>query len=182
MAESPRVSAQPVAAEQLQSDRLRQLYLHWGRLRGARPMPKRSELRPEDVHYAIGSLSLIEVLRDPLNFRFKLISKRAEGLGRHSDQGKLLDEIEPQFFRDFLRGCYVRVVETLDPVIDRVQFAPEARPTGSLLGYERLILPMAGDAETVEFLAVASDWPSDVDAELRGVMKRGPERPHGSSL
>lgn len=182
MAEIPRVSAQPVAVDQLQSDRLRQLYLHWERLRGARPMPMRSELRPEDVHYAIGSLSLIEVMRDPLNFRFKLVSKRAEGLGRHSDQGKLLNEIEPQFFRDFLRGSYVRVVETLDPVIDYVQFAPGARPTGSLLGYERLILPMAGAVETVEFLAVASDWPADVDAELRGVMKRGPERPHGSSL
>lgn len=182
MAETPRVSARPVGVDQLQSDRLRQLYFHWQQLRGARAMPKRSELRPEDVHYAIGSLSLVEVLRNPLNFRFKLISKRAEGLGRHSDQGKLLDEIEPQFFRDFLRDYYVRVVETLDPVIDRVQFAPDARPSGSLLGYERVILPMAGAAETVEFLAVASDWPADVDADLRGVMKRGPERPPGSSI
>jgi hypothetical protein len=182
MTENPRVIAHVVAVEQLQSQRLRQLFEHWQRLRGSRPMPRRAELKPEDIHYAIGSVSLVEVLRNPLNFRFKLIAKRAERLGRHSDQGKLLDEIEPPFFREFLRGYYVRVVETLEPVVDRVEFAPGARPSGSLLGYERIILPLAGEGETVEFLAIASDWPEGVDEELRGVMKRGPERPHGSSL
>lgn len=182
MAEIPKVSAQPLSLEQLQSEKLRQLHGHWERLRGTRCMPDRQELRPEDVHYAIGSLSLIEVLRNPLNFRFKLISKRAEGLGRHSDHGKLLDEIEPEFFRNFLRGYYERVVETVAPVIDRVAFAPGVRPSGSLLGYERLILPLAGGGTHVEFLAVASDWPAEVDSQLRNVMKRGPDRTHSSSM
>lgn len=182
MAATSRVSAQALGVEELQSDKLRQLFRHWQRLCGTRRMPRRTELKPEEIPYAIGSLSLIEVLRDPLNFRMKLVSKRAEGLGRHNDNGKMLDELEPAFFRDFIRGYYVRVAETLEPVIDRVQFAPGARPTGSLPGYERLILPLAGEGDTAEFLAVASDWPDDVDASLRDAMNRGPGRSHGSPI
>lgn len=57
--------------DQLHHPNLVQLFHHWQTMRGTRPMPRRADFDPASLPLLLGNLILVDVLRDPLRFRYR---------------------------------------------------------------------------------------------------------------
>lgn len=72
--------------------RLDELLRYWQERRGDRPMPARADIRPTQMGSLLRLLNLIEVEREPMRFRHRLVgSETIQRLGRDST-GRLIDE------------------------------------------------------------------------------------------
>jgi hypothetical protein len=94
---------------------LRRLYQYWDAKRAGRRFPARSDIDPTELSYALGWLNLIDVLHDPLRFRYRL---QGTMLVRHTGiemTGKFLDEHPQPEFRRHLARSWQKIVESGEP-------------------------------------------------------------------
>jgi hypothetical protein len=131
-------------------ERLCRLYRYWNGRRGGRRFPSRDDVDPLDFPYALGRVSLIEVERDPLRFRFRLVSTGlTEHLG-YEMTGKYVDDLPEPSMREFTRAFYERALDRHAPLHEASTVLIE-RYTWQ---YEVLVLPLASDGETVDMLMI----------------------------
>ena len=152
------IAMESLSAAQLKSDKLRRLLEFWQRLRGSRSLPFRSEFAPEQLESLLGQVSLVQVMHDPLTFRFRLVGTRIEEAGRRGDQNKTLDQIEPASYRDTLSAAFGAAATSAEPVINLIKL----RDTRRVFHYEQLVLPFTVEGEGVDMLLHGIDWPPDV--------------------
>ena len=142
--------------EAIRSPALRRLAGYWQqRHRPRGGLPGRSDIDPSDFVWLLGRVFLIEVLqeRPELDFRFRLFgSQMAQVYGRDLT-GRRLSEIDDREFSAALRPDYMAVVETGLPSHRRGRLEWSGR---GHIGYERILLPLAGDGERVDMLLGAS--------------------------
>jgi hypothetical protein len=131
-------------------ERLLRLYRYWNERRGSRRFPARDDLDPLDFPYALGRVSIVEVRRDPLGFRYRLVSTSVtEHLG-YEMTGKDVEDVPEPSMRAFVRDFYRRALAQEAPVHE----------TGTVLieryswWHETLALPLASDRETIDMLLI----------------------------
>ena len=134
---------------------LRRLYRDWNSWRHGRTFPSRADFDPLDLKYILGDLTLIDVLRDPPRYVFRLhATKNVDRLGADLT-GKELAWMPGVELRDTVRANYERVIATRAPVVQRRDgLLSEGRPWT----YEILVLPLAADGETIDMLMAALVW------------------------
>src|SRR5258706_10564796 len=88
-------------AEQIRELRLKRLFAYWCAARQGRLMPSRRALDPLDFWYVLGPVMLIDVLREPLRFRFRLHGTEITQRVHYDLTGKLLDEIPDAEYRRY---------------------------------------------------------------------------------
>lgn len=130
---------------------LRRLYEDW-RIRRHCRIPRRADFDPAALSYVLGSMSLLEVWRDPLRFRARVHgTSLAQHLGVEFT-GKFLDEA-PQ------NKYYRLVTEHLTDVVvnERPSFAwlVNEYEHPPILENESLVLPLSRDGERVDYLLAA---------------------------
>lgn len=146
--------------------RLTRLLAYWSAKRGDRPAPGRGDLDPLDIPDLLPIISLIDVLRDPLRFRYRLVGTAVveafgrDGTGRFVDDS-LYGADAPAVFASFER------------------IATEARPfrrrsrlhyTGSgWLVLEAIELPLVDEAGAVTMILGGNSFTVSQDVD-------GPER------
>src|SRR5215469_17698305 len=89
--------SQPPASfrDQIRHPDLQRLYDYWDSRRGGRRYPARSDLDPVEFGFALGNVTLIDVLYEPLRFRFRLMGGlQAQRVGQDMT-GKMVDELPP---------------------------------------------------------------------------------------
>jgi hypothetical protein len=59
---------------------LRRLLAYWQERRGARRFPARGDVDPVEFRYALGHVSMVDVVGDPPRFRFRLVSTLASAI------------------------------------------------------------------------------------------------------
>lgn len=134
---------------------LRYLYRDWDTRRGGRPFPARADFDPLELRYILGSLSLIDVLRDPLRFIFRLhASHNAARLGADLT-GKEVAEMPSSAEPDRVRAHYELVVASRVP---QVQRRGGTHADGIAWEYEVLVLPLSSDGETIDMLMSGISW------------------------
>lgn len=134
---------------------LRFLYRDWDARRGGRPVPTRADFDPLELRYILGSLSLIDVLRDPLRFMFRLhASQNAARLGADLT-GKELAEMPATANPASVRAHYERVVASRAP---QVQRRVGTHADGIKWEYEVLVLPLSTDGATIDMLMSGMSW------------------------
>ena len=132
--------------QEIRHPNLVRLYRHWEMLKGTREMPSRAEFDPLALPDLLGNLLLIDVLRDPLRFRYRLIGSRlTERVGRDMT-GHFFDEVPEPLYRERLYAWHGGVVEAR---------APRAATTARRLlerwePYEILTLPLSTDGVHVD--------------------------------
>jgi hypothetical protein len=161
------VRGTPLALANIASDRLHRLYRLWNERRGARRWPAHADLARDDLGFMHGTVTVIEVLREPLRFRLFALGPAIEELRGRGDEGKMVDEIEPPAYARLLLEHYTEAVTHGEPRFHLVQFIPGVRPSRFPLAYERAILPLSSDGAAIDRLLVASDWSETITAELR---------------
>lgn len=138
----------PEFAAGIREPRLARLYGYWLTLRGNRRFPARRDLDPVDLRYVLGHLILLDVLRDPLRFRYRLHGAEITSTVGYDLTGKLLDEMPDAEYRDYAIQRCGELVETGEPLVIRRDRTLYGRP-GS---YEALWLPFSEDGTNVTML------------------------------
>ncbi len=129
------------------STRLGDLKAYWDAKRGRRRMPAAAEIDPVEMASHLGQLCLIDVTRQPLRFRWRLIGSAVVDTLRLDPTGDYLDAGE-------WRAAFESVAQSCRWVVR--ERAP-LRSLGTLphagfgrIGYESVELPLSGDGENVD--------------------------------
>ncbi|MBI3708459.1 MAG: PAS domain-containing protein [Proteobacteria bacterium] len=137
---------------QIRHPDLRRLYEYWDARRAGRACPARQEIDPLDLKYAIGHLMLIDVLRDPLQFRYRLIGTHVTQRMGCDLTGKTVDEVPDPAYREQIRKSFGAVVESGRPSLSHYERPIRGQPRR----FEVLRLPLSDDGATVNMLLVAA--------------------------
>ena len=147
--------AQDDVALEIRAETLRRLYRDWDRRRAGRAMPARADFDAVDLKYILGHLSLIEVLREPLRFHYRVhATQAAERLG-FDMTGKPLDSLPNAEYRALIRIHHESVVRLRRPVpVLRDHLFSDSR----CWKCEALSLPLSADGREVDMLMSAVVW------------------------
>jgi hypothetical protein len=149
--DSRRGAPEPALAEQIKEPCLRRLYEYWLERKGDRRFPARRDLDPLDFPYALGSIMLLDVLRDPLRFRVRLHGTELVKRDTRDFTGKFFDDMPmTEFHRIAVERCQ-RLVTTADPAVFHLDRVLDNR----LRRYEALWLPLSDDGANVTMLICA---------------------------
>ncbi len=129
---------------------LKRLYGYWVERRDAQRYPSRDDIDPLDFGYALGRVSLIDVLENPRRFRYRLVSTSLTARLGYEMTGKFLDEIPETEMRDYTERLYAAAVERRVPL----HLRDEAMLDGRRWRHEALILPLSSDGTSVDMLMI----------------------------
>jgi hypothetical protein len=127
---------------------LRQLYIYWDERRHGREFPARRDLDPIEFRFALGHIMLIDVLHDPVRFRFRLHGSELSLRAGYDMTGKLVDELPNPKNRTILLARCRSLMETRCPA----RVLDQRRLGRRLFTYEALWLPLAGDGSAIDML------------------------------
>jgi hypothetical protein len=133
--------------------RLIGLYRYWDSKRGARSMPARSDLRPEEMAPFLGYVFLVDVEPAPRRFRFRLIGTEVATSYGLDLTGQYTDAVTPESYRVMIERHYAQAVEERRPLVHRMEFSEGMGKVHELI---RLTLPLSDDGATVNMLLAAS--------------------------
>ena len=135
----------------IESRKLQRLYQDWLDQRRSRFMPARADFDVVDLGYIVGDLNLLDVLYEPLRFRFRVHGSNAVSRLGFDLTGKTVDDYPDPDYRDVVREHYAEVVQSKIPKrISRDPFRHRDR----VLRWEGLVLPLSADGERVTMLMV----------------------------
>lgn len=152
-----RIIVGPAIAERARDERLRALLAYWRQRAGERAMPARRDFDPADFVSLLGVVALVDVLHDPLRFRYRLVgTKLVERIGREMTGHWVSDIPRPQL-RQVTRKDYELVVRRREPVLFQGDDISDTRRTG----YEILRLPLSGDGAVIDMILTAALYCED---------------------
>ena len=136
------------ALTEIERPNLRRLYELWMARRGNRLFPARADFSPHDFAFALGNLSLIDVLRNPLRFRVRLQGSLSSARLGWDITGRYVDEIPDPEFRALTVRTYESVVAEQKPRREVREVALDKRSHR----YEIIWLPLAADGATIDMI------------------------------
>jgi hypothetical protein len=136
--------------DRLTNGDLIRLYDYWqARHRDGR-LPGRADIDPMELRFLLGNLLLVDVLRDPQRFRYRLAGSNLTRFLKRDPTGRLVDEHPDPTFRQMALAIYGEVTSAAKPLATRRNTVIDNR----LRRYETLLLPLAGDGVTVDMILV----------------------------
>ena len=139
---------------------------YWQMKCGDHALPSRADLDPAEFRYALGNVSLIDVLEDPLRFRIRVIASNIEARFDRPLTGTYLDDLpEPENARLWDK-VYRTVVRTGKPqtCVGRVV------EDGVERMYRATIWPLASNHRDIDMLLCCRE-------PLEGAEMREPDTP-----
>jgi hypothetical protein len=148
--EAPTWVSQDHLEMQTTDQRMLRIYHYWQLQRRGRRFPARKDLDPIDFNFALGRVSIIEVHREPLQFRYRLVSTRlTEHLG-YEMTGRSVDDITDSAMREFTRAFYERVLARAAPTYE----CGSVVINGFRWSHETLALPLSAGGENIDMLLI----------------------------
>jgi len=145
----------------VKDERLRRLLRHWLECRGDGLAPRRSAIDPTAIGPMLASVWMCDYLPDERRFRMRLAGEEINRLyGRNVTQCTFEEIITPALLPDLVRR-YRRVVE--EPAILHCGGGIYLASSRSEVG-ERLVLPLADDADEIRHVIGASVYRTDLKA------------------
>ena len=129
---------------------LKRVYAYWLERRGAKRYPSRSDIDPVDFGFALGQVSLIDVLDAPRRFRYRLVATTLTDRLGYEMTGKFLDQIPESETRAYTEALYTKAVSLQAPLYER----DEIVLNGRMWKYEALVLPLSADDRTINMLMI----------------------------
>ncbi|HVJ43749.1 MAG TPA: PAS domain-containing protein [Dongiaceae bacterium] len=135
----------------LHSSTLQRLYDYWRSKWHGSLLPGRADIDPIDFSYALGDITLVDVLYEPLRFRFRLDGTRHVEHFGFDMTGRFLDTFPEPGMRQSIHDNYRSIVESREPQRYYRDLTADGRP----FRYEALLLPLAGDGKKIDMIMVA---------------------------
>jgi hypothetical protein len=137
-----------LTSDQIDTPALRRLFGYWEERRQGRRFPARRDIDPLDFSYVLGHVMLVDVLYQPLRFRFRLHGTELALRAGYDMTGKMADELPNDANRAVLIERCQTVIERQQPlaVIDERLLGKR------LFGFEVLWMPLSDDDRTINML------------------------------
>ena len=139
----------------IRSPILRQGLAYWNEKRGHRAMPARADFDPMEIIPILPHVVLLDVLRDPLDFRYRLIGTLTEEHMAEPYTGRRFSEIPHQRAPSRIWSCSEQVVQDPRPLRSDI---PYIGPKRDFTTVEDVMMPLAADGETVDMIFVVVDY------------------------
>ncbi|MBI1245274.1 MAG: PAS domain-containing protein [Alphaproteobacteria bacterium] len=127
--------------------RLRRLYDYWDARRGGRDMPARADIDAVEIGWALGDVSLIDVLPDG-DFRWRVDGTNLSAFFGCDMGGRKLSQYPFPEFIEKLRARLLAPVRRREPVFETSMF----EHGDYRWNYDTLMLPLAADGRNVDML------------------------------
>jgi hypothetical protein len=131
---------------------LNEIHDYWLAKRGQRRMPSRADIEPTEIPRLLRNVMLIDVLHDPVRFRYRLIGTNVVDATGENRTGKCFGRVEFFAANPIVMKQYGAVVATGDPVHSLEPFY--RLDNGREYEVERLLLPLSSDGVTVDMILV----------------------------
>jgi hypothetical protein len=130
---------------------LRTLVELWAHRRRGNAFPSRADFSDEDLRPWFGNLLMVDVVDGPHRFRFRLMGTSLVEAACRELTGKFFDEADIRGYEPDVLDDYAEVVRNRAPVCKTRQYDPVP---GTFMDqwrlYERLLLPLATDGQTID--------------------------------
>ncbi len=127
---------------------------YWNQKRGTRPLPARRDIDPLELGFVLGDITLVDVMHDPLRFRFRLDGTRHVQWYGFDMTGKMLDDYPDPEMRRIIEASYRDVVDSAQPAVRQRNLVADGR----FFHYEALLLPMTVGGANVDMLLACIDF------------------------
>jgi hypothetical protein len=134
--------------DKIETPCLRELYAYWDARRHGREFPARRDIDPLDLRFVLGHVLLLDVLHEPLRFRFRLHGSELALRAGYDMTGKMVDELPGEGNRAVLLQRCRTLLEMRQPLAVINERLIEKR----VFGYEAVWLPLAADGRTIDML------------------------------
>ncbi|MDH3233744.1 MAG: PAS domain-containing protein [Alphaproteobacteria bacterium] len=143
------------ALTDIRSPILRQALAYWNDKRGARAMPARADIDPMEIIQILPHVILLDVLREPLDFRYRLIGTVNEEHMSEPYTGRRFSELPHQCAPSRIWSCSERVVRDKHPLRSDI---PYVGPKRDFTSVEDIMMPLAADGATVDMIFVVIEY------------------------
>jgi len=143
------------ALSDIRSPILRQGLAYWNDKRGERAMPARADLDPMEIIPILPHVILFDVLRDPLDFRYRLIGTVVEEHMSEPYTGRRFSEFEGQRASSRIWACCEHVLNEKQPLRTDI---PYIGPKSNFTTIEDIMMPLSSDCETVDMIFIVVEY------------------------
>ena len=133
----------------LKSSRLREAYTYWDAKRQNKLMPSRYDIDPVEIPPLLPYVILIDVAREPVDFRYRLIGTQACVILRGDFTGQFFSKVPGNGKESALWQACDAVVGSKAPMYWQI---PCVGPERSLHNYENVLLPLSNDGANVTMI------------------------------
>jgi hypothetical protein len=134
---------------------VRRFYEYWGSIAPPGRLPGRQHITPEDISPLLSRLWILDVFRDPLRFRYRLVGTEIVRSLQRELTGVWLDEAQPLAVQDVdVRDRYRFVVDTGQAAWRRGPTMWTHDPNRRVV--ENCLAPLATDGVTVDMIVAVS--------------------------
>lgn len=116
-------------------------------------MPARRDIDPLALKAALGIVMIARYVPELDDYRFSLYGSEVVGVQHVDYTNKLASQLEPKAYGEVVRQSYRRTHAAGQPYFGRISLSIDHE----LVSYDRLVLPLGDDGETVDALLAASE-------------------------
>jgi len=140
----------------LTSPRIHRLHGYWLHLRDKRggQLPRRADLAPDQIKDLLPNIMIVDVERDPMRFRYRLVGTRVVEYNGVEFTGRYLGEIGWPEEQDLIES-YAFVVNSRRPFFGLLDWG---LVTGAVGRCEFVRLPLSEDGEAVTQILAMEDY------------------------
>jgi hypothetical protein len=125
---------------------------YWERIRGNRAMPRRGDLDPVDIPRLLPFVMLVDVLREPLDFKFRLIGTAIQAIIARNYVGERFSELPHMVKGNLIWAEYEAVVSRQRPVAAILEYVGSDR---YVQGVRHCLMPLSNDDRAVNMILAA---------------------------
>ncbi|MGQ0676013.1 MAG: PAS domain-containing protein [Rhodospirillales bacterium] len=129
-----------------------QTLAYWQRIRAGREMPARADLNPAEIPKLLPYVILMDVLREPLDFRYWLVGTEIDRICHRNYRGMKFSDLPDKKPPNPIWQHHREAVETRAPVRRELAYVG---PDGDVRRIEHCLMPFSTDAKTVDQLLIA---------------------------
>jgi hypothetical protein len=134
------------------NDLIDQARSYWERIRGSRNMPRRVDLDPVDIPRLLPFVMLVDVLTEPLDFRFRLIGSAIQAIVARNYVGRRFSELPHMARGNLIWAEYEAVVSQQRPVAAILDYVGSDR---YVQGVRHCLMPLSNDDRAVNMIFAA---------------------------
>lgn len=139
----------PSSLDHLRDRRIRDLADYWLSRRNGGTMPRRRDIDPVDIPWALSFIWLCDYLPEDRNFRYRLAGEAINEVFGRNVAGKRFHEVLSPKSAPFIRGRYLPVVD--EPAIAHSAGAIYRNADRPIVG-ERIIFPLSKEGDGADML------------------------------
>jgi hypothetical protein len=129
-------------------------WAYWDAIRAGRPMPSRADLDPAAIKPLLSYLLLIDVLREPLDFRFRLVGTEIARIVAGPYTGVRFSELPHMRRGNTVWAEYERVAAGGTPLCAEIDYVGAADHVRRMA---HALFPLSGDGRTVNMIFAVVD-------------------------